>query len=203
LAFAMPRLLQRFTGRSWISLPQVTEEAQVGPVSPPAGYSAVTEGPAGQPAEPLIAQRRIIRRRRIIRQAAERDDAIPGPGWCKGPVDCSDRKQYNAAAPVAADATRRSSGPVVPPPKWLAPSHGGRAGGERQPHGRGLVICTVQAQDQAPWGRHLLASQVSETTRQSHLSPRHPATAPRNRTTAKMSVIRDDQGCGGLARSTA
>jgi hypothetical protein len=77
------------------------------------------------------------------------------------------------------------------------------AGGEHQPHGRGLVICTVQAQDQAPVGSHLLASQVSETTRQSHPSPRHPATAPRKRTTAKMSVIRDDQECGGLIRSTA
>ena len=67
----------------------------------------------------------------------------------------------------------------------------GGLGGERQPYGRGLVICTVQAQDQAPGGGHLLISQVSETTGQSHLSPWHPATAPRNRTTVKMSVIRD------------
>ena len=84
------------------------------------------------------------------------------------------------------------------------PSRDAQAEGRAStPRARGLVICTVQAQDQAPVGSHLLASQISETTRQNHLSPRHPATVPRNRTTAKMSVIRDDQGCGGIIRNTA
>ena len=80
LAFGMPRLPQKFSSRSLGFLPQVAEEAQVGPVSPLAGQAAVTERPAGQPAEPLIGQQRIIRRR-IIRQAPERDDdaiAVPG-----------------------------------------------------------------------------------------------------------------------------
>ena len=184
-------------------LPQVAEEAQVGPVSPLAGQAAVTERPAGQPAEPLIGQQRIIRRRIIRRLLSVTMMPSRYPGGAMDPSTAATASSTTRLRPVAADTTRRSWGPVVPPSKWLAPSHGGRAGGERQPHGRGLVICTVQAQDQAPVGSHLLASQVSETTRHSHLSPRHPATARRNRTTAKMSVIRDDQGCGGLARSTA
>ena len=73
--------------------PQVAEEAQVGPVSPLAGQAAVTERPAGQPAEPLIGQQRIIRRRRIMQAPGRDNDAIAVPGWCNRPVDCSYRKQ--------------------------------------------------------------------------------------------------------------
>ena len=64
----------------------------------------------------------------------------PPPRLCW--VVATDRLQrpraHSAAAPVAADTTRQSWGPVVPPSNWLAPSHGGRAGGERQPRGRGI-----------------------------------------------------------------
>lgn len=74
-------------------LPQVAEEAQVGPVSPLAGQAAVTERQAEQPAEPLIGQQRIIRRRRIMQAPGRDNDAIAVPGWCNRPVDCSYRKQ--------------------------------------------------------------------------------------------------------------
>jgi hypothetical protein len=72
----------------------------------------------------------------------------------------------------------------------LAPATAGGLGANVNPTGAGLVICTVQAQDQAPGGNHLPVSQVSETTRHNHFSPRHPATARRNRTT----VSQQDRG---------
>ena len=144
----------------------------------------------------IRSQQRIIRRRGIIRQAPERDDdVIAVPGWWQWTRRLQRPRACNAAAPRGSRHNQAVMGSGTPSIEMARPTATtGGLGGERQPHGRGLVICTVQAQDQAPGGGHLLISQVSETTGQSHLSPWHPATAPRNRTTVKMSVIRDGSG---------
>jgi hypothetical protein len=164
---------------------------EVGPVSPLEGQAAVTERQAEQPAEPLTGQQRIIRRR-IIRQLLS-VTMMPSryPGGVMDPSTAATASSTTRLRPVASRHNRAVMGSGTPSIEMARPpATAGGLGCERLPHGRGLVICTVQAQDQAPVGSHLLISQVSETTRQSHLSARHPATARRNRTTAKMSVIR-------------
>jgi len=147
-------------GTTFASLQAV--RPRMDPEQAPGGF-----GP--QQAEAVRSQQRIIRRRiirrRIIRQAPERDDAIAVRGWCNGPVDCSDRERYNAAAPRGSRHNQAGMGSGTPSIETARPpATTGGLGGERQPHGRGLVICTVQAQDQAPGGVHLQVSQASETT---------------------------------------
>ena len=59
------------------------------------------------------------------------------PGGAMDPSAAATASSTTRLRPVAADTTRQSWGLVLPPSKQLAPSHGGRAGGEHQPTGAG------------------------------------------------------------------